>query len=306
METSKLLLVARTKSVLDLVWTCGETEGWQLQTVGSPWEALERVNSGPGPDLIVLDLMLGDSDGLHSLRWLRRVRPDLPVVVLANAVPSNHDETHKLEALRLGAADYLSRPLQSQSLQAAIQQSLLQHGGRLETELAADEIEQIGGDMFFVAASPSMRKLRAQAELLAQVGAPVLISGENGTGKDLAARLIHKLSVRSGFRFLKINCATLPGDVLETELLSVANANGHAKPGELDFCQPSTCCWMTSPKCRWACRPNCAPRFCAMGILCGRAARTASRWMCASWPPRRSVWNTPWRSASCAKISTTV
>ncbi len=70
--------------------------------------------------------------------------------------------------------------------------------------------------MFFVAASPSMRNLRAQAELLAQVSAPVLISGENGSGKDLAARLIHKLSVRSGFRFIKINCATLPGDVLES------------------------------------------------------------------------------------------
>ena len=77
----------------------------------------------------------------------------------------------------------------------------------------ADEIEQIGDDLFFVAASPSMRKMRAQAELLAQTSAPVLISGENGSGKELAARLIHKLSVRSGFRFLKINCATLPGDV---------------------------------------------------------------------------------------------
>jgi two-component system response regulator AtoC len=238
METSKILLVSKDRSVLDLVWPCGETHGWQLHTVGSPWEALERVNSGPGPDLILLDLMLGDSDGLHSLRWLRRVRPDLPVVVLANGALASHDETHKLEAIRLGAQDYLSRPLQSQLLEAAIRRSLLQHGQSFEGEIAADEIEQIGDDMFFVAASPSMRKLRAQAELLAQVGAPVLISGENGTGKDLAARLIHKLSVRSGFRFLKINCATLPGDVLETELFGVAG--GHAKPGKLELCQRGT------------------------------------------------------------------
>ena len=96
--------------------------------------------------------------------------------------------------------------------------------------------------MFFVAASPTMRKLRAQAELLAQVSAPVFILGENGSGKELAARLIHKLSVRSGFRFLKINCATLPGDVLESELFGSDhdNENGRTKPSKLELCQRGT------------------------------------------------------------------
>ncbi len=85
-----------------------------------------------------------------------------------------------------------------------------------------------------------MRKLRAQAELLAQVSAPVLILGEHGSGKELAARLIHKLSVRSGFRFLKVNCATLPGDVLESEIFGVANGNGRTKPSKLELCQRGT------------------------------------------------------------------
>ena len=85
-------------------------------------------------------------------------------------------------------------------------------------ELASEDIEQVSDDAFFVGASPIMRKLRAQAELLAQANVPVLILGENGSGKDTAARLIHKLSVRSGFKFLKVNCAALPGDLLETEL----------------------------------------------------------------------------------------
>ena len=107
--------------------------------------------------------------------------------------------------------------------------SSIQRNG-IESEIVSDEIEHIGDDMFFVAASPTMRKLRAQAELLAQVSAPVLILGENGSGKELAARLIHKLSVRSGFRFLKLNCATLPGDVLESELFGVVNGNGRSQP----------------------------------------------------------------------------
>ena len=238
METSKILLVSKDRSVLDLVWTCGETHGWQLQTVGSPWEALERVNSGPGPDLILLDLMQGDSDGLHSLRWLRRVRPDLPVVVLANVARRITATLTNSKPFDWGRRIISAGPCSRTRLKPRSGGHCCSYGESGEGEIVADEIEQIGDDMFFVAASPSMRKLRAQAELLAQVGAPVLISGENGTGKDLAARLIHKLSVRSGFRFLKINCATLPGDVLETELFGVAN--GHAKPGKLELCQRGT------------------------------------------------------------------
>src|SRR4029077_14705594 len=214
MESAQILLVSKERSARASDWILAEKPGWQLETVGSGWEALDRVQAGHGPDLIVLDLLRGDSEGLHALRWLRRVRPDLPVVVLA----SSEDAGQKLEAIRLGAQDYMVRPLRPEQLAAAIRRSLFYDSESGESEIAADEIEQIGDDLFFVAASPSMRKMRAQAELLAQTSAPVLISGENGTGKELAARLIHKLSVRSGFRFLKINCATLPADVHESEL----------------------------------------------------------------------------------------
>jgi two-component system response regulator AtoC len=235
MESAQILLVSKQGSARDLDWISGENPGWQLETAGSGWEALERVHAGPGPDLIVLDLASGDSEGLHALRWVRRVRPDLAVVVLA----STDDADQKMEAIRLGAQDYLVRPLRPEQLAAAIRRSLFYDGESVESEMAADEIEQIGDDLFFVAASPSMRKMRAQAELLAQTSAPVLISGETGSGKELAARLIHKLSVRSGFRFLKINCATLPGDVQESELFGVSS-NGRSKPGKLELCQRGT------------------------------------------------------------------
>ncbi len=99
---------------------------------GSAWEALERVNSGPGPDLVLLDLMQSDSDSLHSLRWLRRVRPELPVVVLCN-----YDESQKLEAMRLGARECLVKPLQSRPLEAAIQRSLFQATENSESEIVA-------------------------------------------------------------------------------------------------------------------------------------------------------------------------
>ena len=226
---------------------------------------------------------------MHTLRWLRRVRPDLPVLVLA----TSDDPNQKLEAIRLGAQDYLVRPLQPQQLETAIRRSLFYYTESSESEIVADEIEQIGDDMFFVAASPTMRKLRAQAELLAQVSAPVLILGENGSGKELAARLIHKLSVRSGFRFLKINCATLPGDVLESELFGVANGNGRTKPGKLELCQRGTLFLDEITEMPMSLQAKLLHVLQDGYFVRVRAATAGSRWMCASWRPRRSTSNRP-------------
>ena len=90
------------------------------------------------------------------------------------------------------------------------------------SRLAADPLEEIrdeiGGDLSFVAASPVMRKIRAEAEVLAKLDAPVLILGESGSGKEVIGRLIHALSTRSVNRFLKVSCAALPPDFLECEL----------------------------------------------------------------------------------------
>ena len=238
MPSTQILLVSKHRCARDLPWSGVESQHWQLDTASSGWEALERVQTGPCPDLILLDLAPGDSDGLHSLRWLRRLRPDLPVLVLAGA----DDSRQKLECIRLGAHDFMLPPLRPQQLETAIRHSLSGAAGGSESEILIEEIEHIGDARFFVAASPTMRQLRAQAELLAQLSAPVLIAGENGSGKEVAARLIHKLSVRSGFRFLKINCATLPGDVLASELFGSdhENKNGRHQPSKLELCQRGT------------------------------------------------------------------
>jgi len=144
----------------------------------------------------------------------------------------------KMEAMRLGAEEYLVRPVREQQLEAAIRRSL-SHEGNSD---AGEEIEQIADDQFFVAAGVAMRKLRAQLELLAQVSEPLLIVGENGSGKELAARLVHRLSVRSGSRFFKLNCAALPGDVLENELFGyrALPGNGWSRLSKFELCQRGT------------------------------------------------------------------
>jgi len=106
------------------------------------------------------------------------------------------------------------------------------------------EIEQIGEELYFVAASPSTRRLRTQAELLSQTDVPVLITGESGTGKSTAARLIHSLSIRSSFEFTRVSCATLTADALESELFGYEHANGNgrleSKPGKFEQCAKGT------------------------------------------------------------------
>src|SRR5882672_3069438 len=106
------------------------------------------------------------------------------------------------------------------------------------------EIEQIGEELYFVAASPATRRLRTQAGLLSQTDVPVLITGEAGSGKATAARLIHSLSIRSSFQFTRVSCATLTADTLESELFGYEHSNGNgrleSKPGKFEQCAKGT------------------------------------------------------------------
>jgi len=237
-DTLRLLIVSKEPSVLRPLWTIGESNSWRLETVGSGWDALERVQSGIVPHLLLLDLPRGDEDTLHVLRWLRRLRADLPIIVLAYP----DDAGQKREALRLGAQDYLIRPVDEKQLESSIRRHLDLTSDKPEAEITSDDIEQLSDGAFFIGASPIMQKLRAQAALLAEADVPVLILGEAGSGKDTAARLIHKLSVRSGCKFLKVNCAALPEDLLESELFGSERGAPGTRPriGKLEACNKGT------------------------------------------------------------------
>jgi two-component system, NtrC family, response regulator AtoC len=106
------------------------------------------------------------------------------------------------------------------------------------------EIEQIGDERYFVAASPAARRLRTQAELLSQTDVPVLITGEAGSGKATTAHLIHSLSIRSSFEFTRVSCAALTADLLESELFGYENAAGNgrleSKAGKFEQCAKGT------------------------------------------------------------------
>src|ERR1700678_268229 len=215
--TIRLLVVSREPQILRTLWSIGETNSWQLETAASGWDAMERVQSGVAPDLLLLDVPRRDTDSLHLLRWLRRLRPELPVIALCYP----DDAAQGKEATRLGAEEILVRPFDEQQLRSVIRRHLgpeASAAGNGKTDTVSENVEQLGPDAFFVSASPAMQKLRAQAALLAQTDVPLLILGETGTGKYTVASLIHKLSVRSGFKLVRVNCAEMPEALLEAEL----------------------------------------------------------------------------------------
>jgi two-component system, NtrC family, response regulator AtoC len=229
-ETLRVLVVSSEPSVLRLLGSTAQSNSWHLETSASGWDAMERVQSGVAPHLLVLDLPRRDSDGLHLLPWLRRVRPDLPIVVLCDRADGNRQK----EATRLGAKDVLIRPVSEGQLATLIRRHFGSSNDGAEAEMASEDIEPLGENEFFLSVSPAMQQLRAQAELLAQADVPVLILGEPGSGKGTVARLIHQMSVYSGFKFLRVNCAEMPADLLEIELFGRENgySNGFLKRAE--------------------------------------------------------------------------
>jgi two-component system response regulator AtoC len=239
-ETLRLLVVSREPSLLRPLWSMGESNAWHLETAGSGWEAMERVQSGLVPHLLLLDVPRGDGDSLHVLRWLRRLRPEVPIILLSYS----GDASQEKEAVRLGARDFIVRPFKEEQLESAIRRHLSLSRDRTQVCFTSEDIEQLSDDTYFVGTSTVMQTLRAQAELLAQANVPVLIVGEVGTGRETAARLIHMRSVRSSFRFMKVNCGALPGDLLEREIFGHRSTDfgdhDPSSPGKIELCDRGT------------------------------------------------------------------
>jgi DNA-binding NtrC family response regulator len=234
-EAVNILLVDDEPGMLRYIRTLLEVDDYSVQTASTGEEALQLVQKGLRPHLVLLDLLMPGIDGLQTLEQMRQQMPGVKVVMLSCV----SDTRKVVQAIRLGAHDYITKPFQKAELDAVIDQCL----GKNQQNYGG-EVEELNDDVFFVAASPAMRKIRSQAALVANVDIPVLMLGESGTGKEVIARLVHKLSPRAHRTFLKVNCAAVPADLLESELFgyeagAFTGAN-HAKPGKFELCNKGT------------------------------------------------------------------
>src|SRR5215813_15525900 len=173
-EKANILLVDDEPGMLRYIKTLLEVDDYKVQTATTGEEALVLVNKGLRPDLVFMDLMMPGIDGLQTLEQLRQIQPGVKVVMLSCV----GDTKKVVQAMRLGAHDYLTKPFQKAELDAVIDQCL-----GTNQENYPGEVEELCDDVFFVAASPAMRKIRSQAALVANVDIPVLLLGESGTGK---------------------------------------------------------------------------------------------------------------------------
>ena len=234
-EKAKILLVDDEPGMLRYIRTLLEVDNHKVETASTGEEALEKVQKGYQPDLVLLDLLMPGIDGLQTLEQIRQLQSGVKVVMLSCV----SDTRKVVQAIRLGATDYLTKPFQKAELDAVIDQCL-----GTNQQNYPGEVEELCDDVFFVAASPAMRKIRSQAALVANVDIPVLLLGESGTGKEVLARLIHKLSPRAHRTFLKVNCAAVPADLLESELFGYEagafTGATHPKPGKFELCNKGT------------------------------------------------------------------
>jgi DNA-binding NtrC family response regulator len=228
----KIFVVDDEPGMLRYMQTMLELEGIAVETSPDPLLALQRLKSGYAPDLIFLDLLMPSMDGLDALAEIMNINPRSRVVILSCI----SDTAKVVQAMRLGAADYLTKPFQKTAFDAVLHRFCAPK----EAEPVCEVIPLADGDMF-IAASEQMNRIRAEADLIAQVDIPVLILGESGTGKEVIAKLLRDRSSRANKPFIKVNCAALPGDLLESELFgyeagAFTGAN-KTKAGKFELCE---------------------------------------------------------------------
>ncbi|MDR3764593.1 MAG: sigma-54 dependent transcriptional regulator [Acidobacteriota bacterium] len=233
---ARVLVVDDDPMMMRYVRNLLESEGFSVRSAVSGAAALDEMQMLPAPEVVLLDKRLPDMDGLEALQRILSLAPEAKVLMFSQ----QHDPAGIVQAMKLGAADYLAKPIDEELLLDAVRRYVAEE----ETADPGVLCEELDGSNFFLAASPAMMKLYEQVQRIAPIDMPVLITGESGTGKEVAAQLLHRHSERSARRFLKINCAAIPEDLLESELFGYdAGAFTGAttgKPGYFEQCDRGT------------------------------------------------------------------
>jgi two-component system nitrogen regulation response regulator NtrX len=189
-----------------------EDEGYQTHAVETGEECCEELRH-TAYDLVLLDVWLPGMDGLETLARVQEIPfADRPAVVII----SGHGTIETaVKATKLGAFDFIEKPLTIEKVTVVAKNALQQHRMELELERLKDEGRQ---RLQIIGESVSMKALRQQLALMAATNGRVLIYGESGTGKELVAHAIHSMSPRASEPFVEVNCAAIPEDLIESEL----------------------------------------------------------------------------------------
>ncbi len=215
---TRILIVDDEAGMREFLSILLEREGFQVECAQDGDEALRAVQQARF-DLIVSDLRMPTLDGVRLLEGLHKIQPEIPVILITAYASADS----AIEAMKLGAYDYLTKPFRVEEIKAVIARALEAKASRTpgvfpwSGEASAQPVEGLIGR------SPRMIELYKLISKVATVSGTVLITGESGTGKELVARTIHKNSERETKPFLAISCGAIPESLLESELF------GHVK-----------------------------------------------------------------------------
>ena len=215
MSMSRILITDDEKSIRNALREILEFESYKVLEADSGSNALEIIREQP-IDLVILDIKMKGMDGIETLGKIKEIKPDIPVLMI-----SGHGNIQiAVEATKLGAFDFIEKPPDLNRLLISIRNAL----DRKELSRQNREMRsKLHGSVEMVGVSEEIEKIKGTIEKVAPSNSRILITGENGTGKELVARSIHLKSHRSENSFVDVNCAAIPSELLESELF------GHEK-----------------------------------------------------------------------------
>lgn len=213
--SGSILVVDDEKGVRDSLQLVLEYEGYRILKASTGQEGLDKVEAGE-PEVILLDVKMPGLDGLEVLERLKPAETGRVVVMISG----HADISTAVEATRKGAFDFLEKPLDQENVLLTVRNAMTRARLERQNRLLRTEVEE---KFTLIAQSAAMREVLNLVERVATTDARVLITGENGTGKELIARRIHSMSGRVTEPFVPVNCAAIPRDLIESELF------GHVK-----------------------------------------------------------------------------
>ncbi|MEX2206952.1 MAG: sigma-54 dependent transcriptional regulator [Myxococcota bacterium] len=191
-------------------------KGYDVLVAEDGLKAMALLNGGARPDVVVLDVMMPGIDGIETLRKIKQLIPEVPVIMLSVVGKAGT----VVDAMNLGAADYINKPFEEEELEIALKKVLEVETLKGEREDLRDRLRahEARERTSFLWASDKMTRIRDILEQVSDADVTILIHGESGVGKEVVARTTHEFSTRREQRFVKVNCAALPEELLESEL----------------------------------------------------------------------------------------
>lgn len=214
---STILVIDDEQSVRESLTVALEDE-YEIVTVGSGKEALDQISKS-NVNIVLLDVLMPEMDGIETLKAIRETDEHIQVIMLT----AKHDIRTAVESIKLGAFDYICKPFKLEELRYSIDRALKVEALRRENVYLRSELDARVPRTPIVGKSEAIRTVIKMIDRIADSDSTILITGETGTGKELAAREIWLKSSRSNQPFVVINCATIPAELLESELF------GHEK-----------------------------------------------------------------------------